>query len=331
MKLATSGIRKAALFVAALDGPAADRVLDRMDPDQAQQVRQMTMELLDRIDPEEQRQVVDEFLRVRPIVPKKQPPGIELDGRLARDLLGRSGEFSSEEPGPPRDPASPPFGFLHDAEAERLATLLAGERPQTIALVLSHLPPRQAGSLLVRLSPGLQVDVIRRLVDLEETAPEILQEVERALESRFSEQMVMQRRRVAGLSAVAGILDASERPVGSRILSNLASHDRRLAERLSPPRLAFADLIGLDDVTLSAIFEAAKPELAILALVGAPPELIERVLSRFPAGQADSIRNQLNHLGPIRLRDVEEARRRLAELAQRLAAEGRIDLPRKPR
>jgi len=331
MKLATSGIRKAAIFVAALDGPAADRVLDRMDPAQAQQVRQMTMELLDRIDPEEQRQVVDEFLRVRPIVPRKQPPGIELDGRLARKLLDRSGGFSSDEPGPPRDPGSPPFRFLHDAEAERLATLLAGERPQTIALVLSHLPSRQAGSLLVRLSPALQVDVVRRLVDLEETAPEILQEVERALESRFSEQMDMQRRRVAGLSAVAGILDASDRPVGAQILSNLASHDRRLAERLSPRRLAFADLTRLDDVTLSAIFEAAKPELAVLALVGAPPELIDRVLSRFPAAQADSIRNQLNHLGPIRLSDVEEARRRIAELAQRLAAEGRIDLPRKPR
>lgn len=331
MKLATSGIRKAAIFVAALDGPAADRVLDRMDPAQAQQVRQMTMDLLDRIDPEEQRQVVDEFLRVRPFVPGKQPPGIELDGGLARKLLGGSGNFSSDETRPPSGPGSPPFRFLHDAEAERLATLLAGERPQTIALVLSHLPPRQAGSLLVRLSPALQVDVVRRLVDLEETAPEILQEVERALESRFSEQMVMQRRRVAGLSAVAGILEGSDRPVGTQILNNLASHDRRLAERLSPPRLAFAELTRLDDATLCAIFRAAEPELAILALVGAPPELIDRVLSRLPAAEADPIRNQLKHLGPIRLSDVEEARRRIADLAQRLAMEGRIDLPRKPR
>ena len=331
MKLQINGLRKAAILVAALDRPAADRVLDRMDPAQAQQVRQMTMELLDRIDPEEQRQVVDEFLRVRPMVPQKQPPGIELDGGLARKLLLRSSRFSPDEPLPSDASGSPPFRFLHDAEGERLATLLAGERPQTIALVLSHLPAKQAGTVLVRLSPALQVDVIRRLVDLEETAPDILQEVERALESRFSEQMLRQRRRVAGVSAVAGILEASDGPVGAQILTNLASGDRQLAERLSPPRLAFADLARLDDATLSAIFRAAEPELAILALVGAPPELIDRVLARFPAAEAGPIRNQLNHLGPIRLSDVEEARRRIAELAQRLAIEGRIDLPRKPR
>jgi flagellar motor switch protein FliG len=209
--------------------------------------------------------------------------------------------------------------------------LLAGERPQTIALVLSHLPPKQAGSLLARLAPALQVDVVRRLVDLEETSPEILQEVERALESRFSEQMLTQRRRVAGLSAVAGILEASESPVGAQILSNLAARDDRLAERLSPPRLAFADVVRLDRSTLGTIFRAAGPPLTILALVGAPEELIDRVLVGFSPAEANLIRDRLLHLGPTRLSDVEEARRRVAELAQRLAMEGRIELPRKPR
>jgi flagellar motor switch protein FliG len=331
MKVETSGIRKAAILVAALDGPAADRVLDRMAPAQAQQVRRMTMELLDRIDPQEQRQVVDEFLRIRPMVPKKQPAGIELDGRLARRLLLRQTGFSADEAASPDDSKGPPFRFLHDAEGERLAALLAGERPQTIALVLSHLPPKQAGHVLARLAPALQVDVIRRLVDLEETQPEILQEVERALESRFSEEMLMQRRRVAGLVAVAGILEASEAPVGTQILNNLTSHDRPLAERLSPPRLTFADVAGLDDATLAAIFRAAEPPLAILALVGAPEELIERVLAGLPTAEAGMIRDRLLHLGPTRLADVEEARRRVAELAHRLAMEGRIDLPRKPR
>jgi flagellar motor switch protein FliG len=327
MKLATDGIRKAAILVAALDRSAADRVLDRMDPAQAHEVRRMTMELLDRINPGEQQQVVDEFLRVRPMVPEKQPPGIELDGRLAREFLLHPVEEPTDQAPPPSAPGGPPFRFLHEAEGERLATLLAGERPQTIALVLSHLPPEQAGSVLVRLAGPLQVDVVRRLVDLEETGPEILQEVERALESRFSEQVLMQRRRVAGLSAMAGILEASAGPVGARILANLASRDRRLAERLSPVRLAFDDLARLDDATLAAVFRAAETKLAVLALVGAPPGLIDRVLARLPAAQGDTIRDGLARPGPVRLSDVEEAQRRIAELAQRLAMEGRIEVP----
>ncbi|OHB84489.1 MAG: hypothetical protein A2V98_19050 [Planctomycetes bacterium RBG_16_64_12] len=325
MKPPISGIRKVAILVASLDRPAADRVLDEMEPAEAQRVRQMTVEL-DRVDPEEQRQVIDEFFRVRPMVPEKHPPGIELDGRLAHMLSLRQGRFFPEEPHGSDSTPSRPFCFLHDAEGERLAALLASERPQTIALVLSHLPPEQAGNVLVRLAPSLQVDVVRRLVDLEETDPEILREVERALEWRFSEQVLVQRRRVAGLSAVAGILEASDGQVGIEILSNLASHDRHLAERLSPVRFEFADLARLDAAALGTILREAKTELVVLALVGAPPHLIERVLERLPESEAELIRGQLDHPGPTRLSDVEEARRLIAGLAERMAVEGRLRL-----
>ena len=132
-----------------------------------------------------------------------------------------------------------PFRFLRDAEADKLVRVLAGERPQTIALVLSHLPPQQAGSVLARLQPALQNEVVRRLVDLEETDPEILREVEQALQSRLSEQVQMQRRRVAGLAAVAGILQASDGRTGMQILDNLA------ASRPRPGRAAWPPAAGL--------------------------------------------------------------------------------------
>jgi len=331
------GIRKAAILVATLDRPAADRLLDQMEPAQARQVRQVTVDL-GQIDPEEQRQVVDEFFRVRPLVRIKDPPGIELDGRLPSKLSLLSSRFSSgltsvadekavsRGSGGWRGSGGKPFCFLRDAEGEKLAGLLASERPQTIALVLAHLPPKQAGNVLVRLSPQLQVEVVRRLVDLEEAEPEILREVERVLESRFSEQVLMQRRRVAGLAAVAGIIEAAEGPVATEILGNLASHDRRLAERLGPARPQFSDLTLLDDATLATIFRAAGPELTTLALVDAPPHLIERIVARLPEPQESFVRDRLANLGPMRLSDAEEARRRIAELAHRLAVEGRIDL-----
>lgn len=320
------GIRKAAILVDSLDRAAADAMLEALDPEQAQRVRQ-TIVNLGPVDPHERRRVIDEFFRATPGSPEKHPSGVELDGPSARK---RSMPRASTAPGqlPPSRPADDrPFRFLHEAEVEKLARVLLGERPQTIALVLSHLPPGQAGGVLGRLLPVLQVDVIRRLVDLEETDPEILREVERALESRLSQQVHMQRRRVAGVKAVTGILEASGERVAERILDNLSAYDPPLAERLSPPGMTFDELTLLDDAALAAVFRAAEPKLAMTALVGAPPELIDRILRPFPVPEAKTVRQKLDHPGPIRLSDVEGARQEVADLAGRLAREGRIRLP----
>ncbi|MCX7426546.1 MAG: hypothetical protein NTW96_13100 [Planctomycetia bacterium] len=359
-----TGFRKAAILVAALDRAAADEVLDRMGPDQAQRVRQTILEL-GPVDPEEQRHIVDEFLRVGPMVPR-QPSGIELDGHLARRLADGSYR-EAEAPGAPGggEPARP-FRFLRQAQCDQIARLLVGERPQTIALVLSHLAEEQAGRVLVLLAPAMQVEVVRRLVDLQETDPEVLREVERALQSRLAQRVPMQRRRVAGASAVSGILRASEKSVGRRILDNLAAHDERLAEQFASeapygrglsrfsPRdgsgaadsrfrgengtvplasalasgdpLTFDDLIELSDPALTTVIDASEPELLALALVGAPAAVIERMLRPLPRHEARSVRQGLENLVPTRLSDVEAARRQLAEVARELATTGDIEL-----
>jgi len=339
------GIRRVAILVASLDQAAADAMLERLGPEQARHVRQTIVDL-GQIDAREQRRVIEDFFRAGPGLPEDYPPGVELDAgtaraghrpkvgpeawsewSLARKLAMPQPRPASGQPSPslPADPR--PFRFLHEAEAEKLARVLAGERPQTIALVLSHLPPEQAGGVLARLQPALQVDVIRRLVDLEETEPEILREVERGLQSRLSQQVQMQRRRVAGLQAVSGILDASGDLVAEQILDNLAVHDQPLAEKLSLPALRFEDLAHLSDAALAAVFQAAEPALAMTALVGAPPELIDRILRRFAVPEAKTVRHKLDHPGPIRLSDVEGARQQVADLARRLARQGRIQLP----
>ncbi len=332
------GIRKAAILVASLDRAAAEAMLEQLGPEQARRVRQ-TMVDLGPIDSREQRKVIEEFFRTGPRPfggtrpyptderPEEYPPGVELDGRLARKLNVPMAPVTPGQSQPSLAADARPFRFLHEAEGEKLARVLAGERPQTIALVLSHLPPEQAGGVLAWLQPALQVDVIHRLVDLEETDPEILREVERGLESRLSQQVHMQRRRVAGLKALSGILEASDDQVAEQILGNLGACDQSLAQRLSPPPLEFDDLAGLDAAALMAVFQAAEPELAMTALVGAPPELIDRILRRFAAPEAKTIRHKLDHPGPIRLSDVEGARQQVADLARRLARQGRIELP----
>lgn len=323
-----AGIRKAAILVTALDRTSADAVLAALGPEPARRVRRAVVQLGE-VDPQEQRRAVDEFFRLGTRVPPKpgNPAGIELDDRQAPRLLRPHSRLAADEPAVPLPNDTPPFRFLREAQGDKLAGVLCRERPQTIALVLSHLPPERAGNVLARLPGPVQAEVVRRLVDLEETDPEILREVERALELRLSQQVRMQRRRVAGMQAVTGILEAADSRVSMQILDNLATHDRALAERLGVRRLRFEELADLDDAELRSVFEAAGPELVMTALVGAEPSLIERILQHFPSAEAETVRRTLDHPGPIRLRDVEDARQQIADLTRRLAMEGRIQLP----
>jgi flagellar motor switch protein FliG len=308
--LTDAGLRKAAILVASLDRAAADVVLGQLGPEPARRVRQAVV-FLEEIPEAEREEVIVEFFRLSP------------ERRITR--------FSSERPRGPSDgdsvalgetheepPKEPPFRRLREEESEKLARLLSNERPQTMALVLSHLPARQAGEVLVQLAPPLQAEVVRRLVNLEETDPGVLQEVEQALETRLSRQVLMQRRRVAGWEAVRGILETAEPDVSMRILENLAADDSHFADRLGSPAVEFEDLASLEDAILAEVFQRADPAWIMPALLGAAPEFVDRALQGLPWHQAAEIRQRLAQPGPIQLRDVETARRRLADAAGRI-------------
>lgn len=316
-----AGIRKAAILVASLDQAATDLLLDQLGPACAELVREAVM-MLDEIDPDEQRRIIAEFRRISPLMPDQSPAGIELDqltvGQTflsvsadAEDTWEPSGAIDAEQQ------PTQPFRFLHSAEEEKLLQLLSSERPQTIALVLSHLPPQRAGEVLALFEPALQVEVVRRLVDLEETDPETLRHVEEALEARLSRQFAMERARSAGPDAIARILASCNSRVVGGILDNLATFDRPLAERFGRQSLRFDDLLQLDDATLLATFRAADPAVAQAALLGASPELVERVLCGMSSEEAKRLQRRLHCPGPIRLSDIEDARQQIALLAER--------------
>jgi flagellar motor switch protein FliG len=314
VKLTDDGVRKAAILVASLDRDAADAVLELLGTDRAGQVRQAVV-AMEEIPAAEQERVLNEFARMRPGNPARETSGVELAGRLAEEIGWGAANCGEREP---EEPSGRPFVRLREAEGEKLARLLSGERPQTIALVLSHLPPRQAGGVLVRFPADLQVEIVRRLVDLEETDPAILREVEKALEIRLSRQVQMQRRRVAGLDAISGILEESASDVSLKILDNISAGDRKLARKLGPPSFDFDELEQLDGASLTAVFRAVDSACIMPALLGASPRLIERALGCLPHARSEEIRNQLGNPGPIRLSDVETARGRIAEAARRV-------------
>jgi flagellar motor switch protein FliG len=306
------GIRKAAILLASLDEAAADVLLHQLPPKEAERVRQASM-AMDYIDAEERIRVIDEFQRIGPMVPGPSPAGIDLDGPLARKYLsagkGRINPIADPNP-------SMPFGFLHEAAEEKLWKLLVTERPQTIALVLSHLPSCRAGEVLSRFAPPVQAEVVRRLVELESTDSETLREVEQALETRLARQFAMQRGRAAGPDAAMRILASCDGRVVEGLLERLAIDDEPLAKQLGHRPLQFEDLVDLDGASLMAIFRAADPVVAQIALVGAKPQLINTLLARMAPKQAKRLRRKLANPGPIRLRDIEESQRRIAALAR---------------
>ncbi len=316
-----AGLRKAAVFLASLGPAAAERLLSQLSTDQANVVRE-ALSAIDRIDPVEQQQILEEFRRIQPPVSTLDDGGIELDalpwpgrGDADRDSFDT---FAIAGSSPDEGLEEPCFQFLQAADDERLADLLRHERPQTVALVLSHLPPQRAGEVLTYLPSSSQVEIVRRLADIDAIDPAAVREVDRALRSRWTQPATAPR--LAGSDVAAKILASCDGPTRGQILNNLAAHDQSLAERFGGRAIAFEELVRVNDDLLRAVLRSADPAIVEAALLGAPPKLLERFLGSLPPAKAKRLRAKLDRPAPIRLSDVEEARRQLAALAQRLLA-----------
>jgi len=317
-------LRKAAVLVASLDEENADALLRQMSPAQVHTLRE-AMQELGPIDPQEQRETIEEFFRIGPLVSVKHATGLELNGERPPVTTRRHAAPAS--PRAEYVDGGAPFRFLQDASPGSLARILEREHPQTIAVVVSHLPPDRAAELLAGLTPELQIEVARRLVDLDETDPEILAEVERGLEAWLGTQLQSARRRTAGLTALDNILSAASPRAKQQILANLAGQDQPLVDTLKPsepPPLSFAQLTAWDTRSLSAVIHHVEPELLVLALAGARVEFAERVYEMFGVDEGQALAEAVRGLGPTRLSDVEQAQHELAEMGRALLARGEV-------
>ena len=226
------------------------------------------------------------------MVPRRDPSGIELDGQLPADLHvgGDAALVPLQAPAAGDDAQCPRFHFLHEAPAESLSPYLEREHPQTIAVVVSHLPAGRAAQVLAALGTDLQLEVARRLVDLNETDPEILREVERGLESWICREVRGDGGRTAGMAALLNILEKADPLTKENILAHLGGESRQALTKAEPcepaaPPPAFADLERLDERPLGVVLAHAAPELLLLALAGASQGFAERAIALFPAAE----------------------------------------------
>ena len=353
-----TALRKAAILISTLDERTADALLDQMGPEQASKVRSAMVEL-DAISASEERQVLAEFMQRQgsPALASALRPGEDVELEISTPV--------ADTPPPAEPTINPelPFRFLASAEPDRLARALRDEQPQTIAAVIAHLAPEQTAGVLERLPPELATESLERMAALEPLAPAVLADLERELQRRMARQGPPSPGSEAGkrLSAVIGAMDLRQR---ERVLLQLSRRNAALVDRLglSPaagdlglatayktthfryrlqqtdpstakvavqsPVMKFADLAQLDDRSLRAVFAAAEPAVALLALTGAEERLLSRVMRQLPARDAAILRQRIEHPGPVRLREIDQAQERLASVASRLARDGAIQLPR---
>jgi flagellar motor switch protein FliG len=316
-------LRKAAVLVTSLDEERAASILAQMASAQAAAVRR-AIDRLGYVDASERDEVIEEFFRLGPLLPARDAGGIELTDPSCA-------EYAALAPLSDRSHDARYGGHIPDvlteARPETLAVYLSREQPQTIAVLISHLSSRRAAEVLAALPAALQIDVARRVVELDEPDPAVLREIERDLHAWLTEHAATERRRVAGLTALGNILEAA--PIGTRqrILAGLGQHQHSASQgsqASAPPSLTFTDLEQLDGKSLGAVLRHAHGEVLVLALAGARAEFVERAVQQFPPTKAQLLRRALSHLGPTRLSDIEEAQRQLTQLAEQMMARAEI-------
>ncbi len=221
-----------------------------------------------------------------------------------------------------------PFDFVHKTEPTQVLSFIQGEHPQTIALILAYLDSAKAAIILSALPPDRQVDVAKRIALMNNTSPEVIKEVERVLERKLSSVAPQEVSSAGGVKAVVEILNRVDRGTEKTILEALEIQDPELAEDIKKLMFVFEDLVTLDDRSVQRILRDVDNHDLALALKGASHEVANKIYSNLSKRAADMLREDIQFLGPVRLRDVEESQQRIVNVIRRLEDSGEIVIAR---
>ncbi|WP_250229351.1 flagellar motor switch protein FliG [Anaeropeptidivorans aminofermentans] len=218
-----------------------------------------------------------------------------------------------------------PFDFVRKADANQVINFIQNEHPQTIALILSYLKPQQAGQVLSELAPEKQADVVRRIAVMNRTSPEVIKEVEHALEKKFSNLVTEGYATIGGIDSVVDILNSVDRTTEKNIMETLEVDDYELSDEIRKKMFIFDDIISLSnrDVQLVLRQDIDNKELAI-ALKGANEEVKKLIFSNLSKRLAAMIKEDMEFMGPVRKADVEEAQQKIVAVIRRLQDTGEI-------
>ncbi|MEW6723370.1 MAG: flagellar motor switch protein FliG [Bacillota bacterium] len=322
-----SGRQKAAMLLIALGSDLSANVLKHLPEDD---IEQLSLEIanLQRVDPEVKDRVCQEFHEMAMAQEYIAQGGIDYAREVLEKALGTQKAVDILH----RLTASlqvRPFDFVRRADPTQLANYMVNEHPQTVALIMAYLNPEQASVVLSALPPERQSDVARRIATMDRTSPEIIREVEKVLERKLSSLMPQDYASAGGVETVVQILNSVDRATEKTILEALDIQDPELAEEIRKRMFVFEDLVYLDDRSLQrALHEVDMSRDLPMALKVASEEVKQKVFRNISKRAQENLRENMEFLGPVRLRDIEEAQQKIVNIIRRLEEEGEVIISR---
>ncbi|MDI3257224.1 MAG: flagellar motor switch protein FliG [Kyrpidia sp.] len=317
-----TGKQKAAVLLITLGPETAAQVMKHLHDDE---IEQLTLEMANvhKVDWRYKDVVLEEFHQVYKAKEYITKGGIQYAKEVLEKALGQQRAMEILN----RLTASlqvRPFDFARRADPTQILNFIQNEHPQTIALVLSYLEPEQGALILSALPPEFQVDVAQRLAVLQSTSPEVIDQVERALESKLSTLSVRDFTSGGGIDSLVKILNGVDRGTEKTILEALEMRDPDLAEEIKKRMFIFEDIAFLDNRAIQRIIRDVDANDLALALKVASETVKEAIFRNMSKRMAETFREDMEYMGPVRLRDVEEAQQRIVGVVRRLEESGEI-------
>ncbi len=328
-KLAVSdltGRQKAAILIISLGQQISVKMLKLLSEEE---IEEITLEIANfkKVDPDLQEEILREFYNLAIAQEYIMQGGVDFARGVLEDAVGagRADEIIGRLSSFLR---VTPFDFLKHTDAKQLLSFIQGEHPQTISLILSYLEPEAAAPVLAGLPPEVQVDVAQRIANMDRTSPEVIREVERVLEQKVSAVMTTEIVQAGGVKNLVEVLNRVDRSTEKAIMENLEDSDPELADEVKRLMFVFEDVRILDDRAVQTVLgQADKKDLA-LALKSVSDDVKDKVLRNMSKRAAASLQEDMEFMGPVRLKDVEDAQQRVVNIIRRLEDAGEIIIER---
>ena len=317
-----SGRQKAAIFIITLGHEVSSEIFKHLREDE---IEQLTFEIArnDSVNSETRDQVLMEFQELMMAQDFIQAGGIEYARELLEKALGSQKAVDMIN----RLTSSlqvRPFDFIRRTDPAHLLNFIQGEHPQTIALILSYLEPANAAQVLGGLEHEVQANVAKRIAEMERTLPETLREVERVLEKNLSTISSEDYAIAGGIDSIVEIMGTVDRSTEKSILEALEEEDPELAEEIKKRMLVFEDIVLLNDRDIQKVLrETDSPELA-KALKGVEAEVQDKVFRNMSKRAATLLKEDMDYMGPVRLKDVEEGQQKIVSIIRKLEEQGEV-------
>jgi len=325
-KSGLSGKEKAAILLIALGPEKSAKIFSQLNDDE---IEELTLEIANmrKVSPDEKDNILEEFYQICLAQEFISEGGINYAKEVLEKALGSQKALEVIN----KLTASlqvRPFDFVRKAEANQVLNFIQNEHPQTLALILSYLNSNQAAQILSALPQEKQANVAMRIATMESTSPEIIKEVELVLERKLSSMVTQDYTIAGGIQAIVDILNAVDRGTEKFIMETLEIQEAELAEEIRKRMFVFEDIMALDSVSIQRfIREIDNHDLAV-ALKGSTDEVRDMVFGNMSKRMAEMLKEDMEFMGPVRLRDVEEAQQKIVNLIRKLEEAGEIIISR---